>query len=600
MPLNTSKDRVEALRTLLKKSDLDGFLIPHDDEFMNEYLPAAHERLAWLTGFTGSAGFAIVLQETAAIFVDGRYTVQVKSQVDADVFRIESVEETPPKTWLAANAAPNATIGFDPWLHTSPSIKAIEAAGRQKDLRLLPITKNPIDSLWADRPSLGGDPLTLHPLSFTGEEATAKCDRLAAGLKSQGQDAAIISSPDHVAWLLNLRGNDINHTPVGMARALLYADGRCTLFAREQAVGESLAASLAPNVDVRTLADFTSALEELGAAGNKVSVDKSSAPFALETVLSDAGADVTLEQGVCTLPRAKKNPTEIDGARAAHLRDGVAVTRFLHWLDETAPEGGVDELKAAAALRGFREETGVLKDISFPTISATGAHAALPHYFPTSETNSTLRNGEIYLVDSGGQYLDGTTDITRTVIIGTPTDEMRARFTLVLKGHIQLALARFPPKTTGRQLDAFARHALWQSGLNFSHGTGHGVGSYLGVHEGPQSISPAERAGTVALQTGMILSNEPGYYKEGAYGIRIENLILVSPPTHIPEGDQPMHGFETLTLAPIDRRLINASSLTPDERGWMDRYHARVLAEIGPALEDQAALSWLRAACAPL
>ncbi|MFZ1990597.1 MAG: aminopeptidase P family protein [Alphaproteobacteria bacterium] len=583
------------VRAELKRRGLDGFIVPHEDEFQNEYLPASNERLAWLTGFTGSAGAAVVLGEKAAVFADGRYTLQVRAQTDTALFEPLDFRAGAVATWIAANAAPGARIGYDPWLHSIDALDALRDALKAKSIELVPCKDNPIDAAWTGRPAAPKAPVVAHGESYSGEASIAKRERLAAKLGEGKADAAIITSPASVAWLLNVRGGDVPHTPLPLGRAILYSSGAVDLFIEREKISPGLEAHLGNGCVIRPPSEFVPALGALG--GKTVSADPGSAPSAVFSALGDAKATIKRGADPCIAPRAIKNAAEITGTRAAHARDGAALSRFLHWLSREGASGELSEIDAAEKLEAFRRANGALKDVSFETISGAGANGAIVHYRVTTKTNRAIEPGSLFLVDSGAQYLDGTTDVTRTIAVGTPSEEMRDRFTRVLKGHIALGSARFPEGTCGAHLDALARLALWQAGLDYDHGTGHGVGSYLGVHEGPQNISKAMR--NVPLEPGMIVSNEPGYYKTGAYGIRIENLVLVTPAEQIPGGDRPMMGFETLTLAPIDRHLIVRELLTEAERNWLNAYHARVAAVIGPQLDGEAK-AWLDEATRPI
>ena len=590
-------EKLHALRAALAEEDLDGWLVPHADEFQSEDVPPASQRLAWLTGFTGSAGAAVVLRDRAAIFVDGRYTVQVKEQVDADSFEIASLIDMPPSTWLADAKPTDARIGYDPRLHTLAALRRFREALAPSGGTLVP-SENVIDRIWSDRPSPPRGAVVPHDERFAGEGAESKLTRLRDALGAAGADALLTNQGDVIAWILNIRGTDTARKPIPLAYLLVPLSGRGTLFIEDAKLTEAARDHLAPWVDVAPLASAGPALPDL--TGRIVLIDPASSTEAMQRAIETAGGTMLEKTDPSVLMKAVKNDTELEGARAAHRRDAVAMCRFLAWLEAEGPGGDLDEIAVARQLERFRRETGALKDLSFDTISGAGANAALPHYRVNEATNAPLRPGSVYLVDSGGQYEDGTTDITRTVWIGGQDDgapdDVRSRFTLVLKGHIAIATARFPEGTSGAQLDTLARHALWQHGLDFAHGTGHGVGSYLGVHEGPQSLS---KRGTVPLKPGMIVSNEPGYYREGAYGIRIENLEIVVEAEPVPGGDLPMHRFETLTLAPIDRRLVAVDLLTEAERAWLDAYHARVRREVGPTL-DSATAAWLEAATAPI
>ncbi len=589
--------RVAALRDYLAKQGVDGYLVPRADEHQGEYVPPHAERLAWISGFTGSAGLAIILKDRAAVFADGRYTVQVREQVDGAVFEIVSTVTTRAEDWIAGNLTKGTRLAFDPWLLTPNQVDNYTKACEQAGARLVPLEGNAIDAIWADQPSRPTALAAPQPVDLAGKDSAAKRQEIGAELSKAGVDAAILTLPDSIAWLLNIRGGDVAHNPVALAHAILHKDGHADLFIDERKVDDGLRAALGNGVTVRTESDLGSALDALGQEGKRVRFDPAWASAWVATRLTKAGATVSTGTDPCMLPKACKNAAEIEGARAAHRRDGVAITRFLAWLAAEAPKGGLDEIAAVTKLEAIREETGALKDISFETISGAGAHAAMPHYRVTERTNRPLESGTLYLVDSGGQYQDGTTDITRTIAVGTPTEEMRDRFTRVLKGMIAVTLARFPEGTRGVQLDTLARMALWEAGFDYDHGTGHGVGAYLSVHEGPQSLSKVLK--DVPLKPGMILSNEPGYYKQGAFGIRIENLIVVTEASVPDGGERPMHAFETLTLAPIDRTLIDVALLTARERDWLNAYHTRVRDVVGPALDAQTR-AWLEDVTQPL
>ncbi len=593
-------DRVARLRARLAELGLDGFLVPRADEHQGEYVPACAERLAWLTGFTGSAGAALVLKDEAALFVDGRYTLQAAAQVDTGTFAIESLIDTPPAKWLAVHARPGAAIGFDPWLHTIAEAEGLRSALEKAGGSLVAVAANPVDRIWPDRPAAPEGRIEIQPFGFAGELAKDKIARLSADIAAGGADHAILTDPASLAWVFNIRGSDVPHTPLALGFAVLPATGLPLLFLSRAKLTIETDAYLTQLATVLEPDELEGRLAALAAAGGRIGLDPGLAAEKLRMVVEDNGGTVVRLADPARLPRAIKNAAELAGSRAAHRRDGAAMVKFLHWLDSGEP-GGVDEIAAVTALEGFRRATGEqtqmkLRDIAFDTISGAGANGAVIHYRVTTKTNRRLAAGELYLVDSGGQYQDGTTDITRTIAIGAPDDEMRARATLVLKGLIAVSALRFPAGTRGSDIDAFARQALWQAGLDYAHGTGHGVGSFLSVHEGPQRIA---RTGTQPLLAGMIVSNEPGYYKAGRYGIRLENLIVVTPAEAVPGGDIAMHGFETLTLAPFDRRLIRADLMSGDEVAWLDAYHARVLAEIGPMVAGDV-LAWLEAATAPL
>jgi Xaa-Pro aminopeptidase len=588
---------VPLIRQAMKAQGLDGFLVPHEDEHQNEYLPAANDRLGWATGFTGSAGAAVILAEKAAIFVDGRYTLQVRDQVDQGVFEIRDLVEGGVPAYLETATGRGQTIGYDPRLHSPDALERLKAAVAKAGAELKPVTPNPLDEAWgAERPAQPSAPVVPHPLKYSGEDSTTKRARIGEALVARNADATVLTAPSSIAWLFNVRGGDVIRSPLPLGQAILKRDGSARLFLDPVKVSPELRAWLGNEVSLETADDLPQALADL--RGSRVLVDPSQSSAWYFEALSKGGAEVLRGEDPCALPRACKNGVEIDGTREAHARDGAALTRFLHWLATEAQTRTVDEIEVVSKLEGFRAATGVLKDLSFDTIAGAASNGAVVHYRPTNRLNKPTESGSLLLVDSGAQYLDGTTDVTRTVAIGEPSREMAERFTLVLKGHLALASIRFPAGTTGSALDALARAPLWMQGLDYDHGTGHGVGSYLGVHEGPQRISKLPNF--VPLRPGMIVSNEPGYYKEGAYGIRIENLQFVTEASDIPGGERPMLGFETLTLAPIDRRLIVVEMLTPQERAQMDAYHARVLQVIGPRLEEPEVRAWLAVACAPL
>lgn len=583
------------VRAAMAEQGLDGLLVPHEDEHQNEYLPAANDRLAWLTGFTGSAGAGAVLTDRAAVFADGRYTVQVRAQVDPAQFEILSLENDGLAAWLE-KAPRGATIGYDPRLHSPDALASLKRAVGKAGAVLKPVEVNPVDQAWGDeRPQQPTAPVVPHDDRYAGETSASKRARIGQAIREAGADAAVLTAPSSIAWLFNIRGGDVIRTPLPLSQAIVAADGSARLFLDPRKVTNELPGWLGDAVTLEAPEALRDALDRL--SGRSVLVDPGQSSAWYFDRLEAAGATVVRAMDPCTLPRACKNPVEIEGSRQAHIRDGAALTRFLHWVDTTAQETLPDEREIAEKLESFREATGALKDLSFDTIAGSGPNGALPHYKPVTRTIRRMEKGSLLLVDGGGQYLDGTTDVTRTMAVGEPTAEQRRMFTLVLKGHIAMATVRFPAGTTGHQLDALARLPMWMAGLDYDHGTGHGVGSYLGVHEGPQRIAKA--ANTQPLLTGMILSNEPGYYREGHWGIRIETLQVVTPPEPIPGGERPMHGFEQLTFAPLDRKLIDVALLTPDERAYVDAYHAETLAKVGPLLEGEAK-AWLEAACAPL
>jgi Xaa-Pro aminopeptidase len=586
---------VPLIRAAMAAQGLDGFLVPHEDEHQNEYLPAANDRLAWASGFTGSAGAGVILKDRAAVFVDGRYTLQVREQVDQGVFEIRDLVEGGVPAYLET-AEKGAVIGYDARLHSPAALDGLKAAAARAGAVLKPVAANPVDEAWGDaRPAQPMAPVVPHAVDYAGEESSSKRARVGEAVAALGADATVITAPSSIAWLFNVRGGDVIRSPLPLAQAILNADGTARLFVEPAKVSEPLPAWLGNQVSLETPDKLAEALGDL--SGKSVLVDPTQSSAWYFDMLAAAGAKVVRAMDPCTLPRACKNDVELGGTREAHKRDGAALTRFLHWLATEGQVNPPDEKEAVAKLEGFREATGVLKDLSFDTIGAANGHGALPHYRPTERSNERAAMGSLLLVDSGGQYLDGTTDVTRTVAIGEPSAEMVTRNTLVLKGHLAIARLRFPAGTTGSAIDALARMALWAHGLDYDHGTGHGVGVYLGVHEGPQRISKAPNV--IALQPGMIVSNEPGYYKDGEYGIRIENLEVVMPAEPVAGGDRPMHRFEALTLAPIDRRLVDKTLLTAEEVAQFDAYHARVLKEIGPRVEPEIRM-WLEEACAPL
>lgn len=601
MLMQTHEARLDALRKQLAKDGLDGFVIPISDEHMSEYVGAYAQRLEWLTGFGGSAGTAVVLADEAAIFVDGRYTLQVRDQVDGKLWSYQSVPQTSVAEWLGKHAPQGAKIGYDAWLHAKSWAQGVASALEPRGASLVAVTGNPVDAVWQDQPAPSLAPAVPHATEHAGKSATEKRADVAEWLASQGLDAAVITALDSVAWLLNIRGEDVDRTPVALSFVIANADGTADLFIAPEKVTPELTAHLGNAVRVQPREAFVPALQAL--KGRKVAVDPERAVAAIFQALEGAGAQVVAVTDPVVLPKAIKNPVEQAGHRAAQARDGAAIARFLRWIEVEAPKGTVTELSAADRLQAFRAEGGLLRDLSFDTISGAGPNGAVVHYRVSEETSRTLEPNSIYLVDSGGQYVDGTTDITRTVWVGpdAPHAEVKDRFTRVLKGHIALARAVFPKGTAGSQLDSFARQFLWSAGLDYAHGTGHGVGSFLAVHEGPQRIAKASggQAGTgQPLMPGMILSNEPGYYKAGEYGIRIENLVLVEK-REIPGAEGEFYGFETLTFAPIARDLVDIALLSPDEREWLDTYHAKVRDVLAPQLSDDD-LIWLEAACAPL
>jgi len=601
MLMPTHEARLDVLRKELARQGLDGFVIPISDEHLSEYVGSYAQRLAWLTGFGGSAGTAAVLKDKAAMFVDGRYTLQVRDQVDGRLYEYKSVPQDSLAEWLAANAGQGAKVGFDPWLHTRGWAKAVGKALEDAGAELVPVERNPVDAVWQDQPEPSDAPAFVQDEALAGRSSSDKRSEVAEWLKAKKLDAAVISALDSVAWLLNIRGADVDRTPVALSYVIAHADGTADWFIAPDKVPPEVAAKLGNAVRVQPRDAFNGALAEL--KGKRVAADPERAVAAIFSALETAGATAVPLTDPVVLPKAIKNSAEQEGHRAAQARDGAAVARFLHWLSVEGPKGGLDEISAAERLHQFRRETGDLRDLSFDTISGSGPNGAIVHYRVSEETNRELEPGSVYLVDSGGQYPDGTTDITRTVWIGPgeAPAEVRDRYTRVLKGHIRLATQTFPQGTIGSQLDTLARQFLWDVGVDYAHGTGHGVGSFLAVHEGPQRIAKPRggQAGTEQeLLAGMILSNEPGYYKTGAFGIRIENLVLVEP-RDIPGREGDWLGFETLTLAPIDKTLLERLLLSAAETDWWNAYHARVREVLAPQLEGEA-LEWLEEACAPL
>ncbi len=607
MLMNTHEARLDALRKELSNRGLDGFVVPISDEHMSEYVGAYAQRLAWLTGFGGSAGTAVILTDpahnpAAAMFVDGRYVLQVRDQVDARFYAYETVPQTSVAKWLGQHAPAGARIGYDPWLHGKGWVAAARKALAGTGGELVAVESNPIDAVWEDRPVPSPAPAVVHEETYAGVSSQAKREEISAWLTEQKLDAAVITALDSIAWLLNIRGADVDRTPVSLSYVLAHADGTADLFIAEEKVTPDLARHLGNAVRIRKRSAFVPALRDL--AGKRIAVDPERAVEAIFATLEQAGAEIVEARDPAVLPKAIKNAVEQQGHRDAQARDGAAVSRFLRWLEQNGPSGTVTEMSAADALQDFRQQSGDLRDLSFDTISGAGPNGAIMHYRVSEETNRTLEPGSVYLVDSGGQYPDGTTDITRTVWVGgagEPSAEVKDRFTRVMKGHIAIARAVFPRGTAGHQLDVLARQFLWQAGVDYAHGTGHGVGSFLAVHEGPQRIakSAGGQAGTdQELVPGMIISNEPGYYKAGAFGIRLENLVLVES-RQIDGAEDDYMGFETLTLVPFDASLLDLSLMTPDDIAWWNAYHAQVLAVIGPRLEGEDR-AWLEARCQPI
>ena len=587
--------RLSAFREELVRRNLTGFVVPRADQQQNEYVAPSEERLAWLTGFTGSAGLAIVLSREAAVFIDGRYTLQAAKQVDAKAWTTESLIDPPPETWLTRHLTTGDRLGFDPWLHTSAAAERLAAACAKAGAELIAVDSNPLDAVWTERPAPPLGAVAVHGPQFSGEAETEKLGRIHQEIAKLGVDALVLSDSHAVAWTFNIRGADVSHTPLPLSYALVPKDGRPIVFIDHRKLSNSARDHLQQTADVAEPDALTPKLSELARSGASIALDSATAADALSRLISAAGGKPVRGNDPVSLLKAVKNATEIEGTKTAHQRDAVALARFLAWIDREAPSGAPTEIDTVEALETFRRDTGALKDVSFPTIAGTGPNGAIVHYRVTRKTNRRIAPGDLLLIDSGAQYEDGTTDVTRTIAIGTPTHEMRDRFTRVLRGHIAIACAQFPDGTTGAQIDTLARQFLWQAGVDFEHGTGHGVGSYLSVHEGPARIS---KLGTTPLRRGMILSNEPGYYKTDSFGIRIENLELVVA-TEIAGAEKPMNAFETLTLAPIDRRLVDLNMLRSDELSWLNEYHAKVRHVVRSHV-DEVTKVWLDDATAPL
>ncbi|MDG2479611.1 MAG: aminopeptidase P family protein, partial [Alphaproteobacteria bacterium] len=571
--------RLKALRRELAVRGLDGFIIPRADEHQGESVPARSDRLLWLTGFNGSAGVAVVLADKASIFIDGRYTLQVEGQVRHEDFERRDLHDDPPSGWVAANLG-NRKLGYDPWLHTMPGLKKLEAAAARAGGTLVPCETNPVDAVWSNQPAAPLSPMRIQSLEHAGKPAQEKIDEIAASLVEAGETAAVLSDPASIAWLLNMRGGDIPDTPVSLGFALVTATGEVTLFTDKRKVTAELRAWLPDSVTLQPREAMARAVDAIAADSGKVRVDDGSGPVWLVNRLEAAGGEAVVAADLCALPKACKNSAEIAGTRAAHIRDGAALTTFLAWINHATRPGSnieVDELSASAKLAEYRQKVESYRGGSFETISGFGPNGAVVHYRANEQTNRRFEDGSLYLVDSGGQYPDGTTDVTRTVAIGEPDDDQKRHFTAVLKGHIAMARARFPKGTSGSVLDVLARSQVWALGADFAHGTGHGVGSHLGVHEGPQRVS---KTGSHPLMAGMIVSNEPGYYRPDAWGIRIENLVVVEEDDA--DTEQPMLRLSTITKAPIDRRLVAVDDLTRDEADWLDAYHADVRATLTP------------------
>jgi Xaa-Pro aminopeptidase len=583
--------RLAELRAKLAGMDLQGFIVPRADVHQGEYVAKRDERLQWLTGFTGSAGFCVVLPDVAGVFIDGRYRTQVKAQVDLTAYAPVHWPEIKPGEWIRENLAVGR-VGYDPWLHAADEIGKLQTSLEGSGIALFAVAENPVDAIWEDRPPPPMGKVFIHPEALAGESASAKRARLAEGLLAAGQKVAVLTLPDSICWLLNIRGADVPKNPILHGHAFLHDDGRLTLFADPAKFDVDIRAHLGPDVEIRPIEMFIKGLQSLSGS---VRVDKGAAPLAVSDILRAAGAEVQWGDDPCRLPKARKTAAEIAATREAHLRDGAAMAEFLRWLDDEAPKAGLTEISVVTALEGFRRATNALHDISFDTICGAGPNGAIMHYRVTDGTNRPVRQDELLLVDSGAQYIDGTTDITRTIAIGDPGDEARACYTRVLQGLIAISRVRFPQGLAGRDIDALARFNLWLAGQDYDHGTGHGVGAFLSVHEGPQRIS---RISEVALEPGMILSNEPGYYREGAFGIRLENLIVVETAALLGDNRTQL-SFETLTFVPFDRRLILAAELSPGERAWLNAYHKAVQERLAPRVSPPT-FAWLRRACAPI
>jgi len=588
--------RLSALRAELEKADLNGFFVPMADEYQSEYVPDSAQRIEFLSGFTGSAGFIIALKDKAAFFTDGRYTLQASQQIPADLFTIFDMATKTPSAWLAKNVKPGTKLGFDPWLHTDDGIARLKKAAAKAKAELVPVERNLIDAIWHKRPAPPAAPIYAHDVTYAGKSSADKRKEIAADLKKDGPAAAVITDPASVAWLLNVRGGDVPNTPLPLSFAIIKDDGKVKWFVDPRKLTSGLTKHLGKEVEACDPGLLPDALDRLAEEPKPIRVDPAEAAYWIVERLRTAGAKLDLGEDPCVLPKACKNSVEIEGMKAAHRRDGAALVTFFAWLERNAVSGELTEMAAEEKLAECRAGNKHYRGPSFHTISGAGPNGAVVHYRATPATNRKLTKGEFYLLDSGGQYMDGTTDVTRTIAIGKPSPEMRDRFTRVLKGHIALASVRFPDGTTGSELDALARQYLWAAGLDYNHGTGHGVGSYLGVHEGPQGIS---RRSKVPLKPGMVVSNEPGYYKPGAYGIRIENLQVVNEIVELSGGERKMYGFETITMAPIDRAAIDIGMLSNDERAWLNAYHARVRENVRPMLEGEAA-HWLDQATMPV
>jgi len=589
-----SVERLNALRAACRAAGVDGYLVPHGDEHQGEFNAPYAERLKWLTGFTGSAGSAIVMNDIAAIFIDGRYTLQVRDQVDGTLYQYRHMSDEPASGWIAANTKPGQKIGFDPRLHTPAGLARLEDAASKTGAVLVPLATNLIDQVWQGQPARPQEPVMVYPEKFAGRSSAEKRDLIAQVLKAEGIDAYFFTALDSIAWLFNIRGRDVEFSPLTYAYALLFADGKAVLFIDPAKISMEVKTHLGPDVRLAPYDGLDHELTAMDKAVATLGLDRDTGSRWAYDRLT-AGRKVKITADPCTALKARKHPVELQGVREAHIRDGAALSRFLAWLAKEGPKGTLTEITAAEKLEAFRAESNTFRGPSFATIAGAAGNGAIVHYRATPQSAARIKADMVMLLDSGGQYLDGTTDVTRTFAIGTATPEQKNRFTLVLKGHIALASARFVKGTTGSQLDALARYALWQEGLDYDHGTGHGVGTFLGVHEGPQRISKV--GNSVALEPGMVISNEPGYYKTGAYGIRIENLVAVREAEPVPGAEKPLLEFETLTLAPIDLNMVEPGMLSPMEKRWLNDYHARVRETLTP-LVDAETKAWLAEATA--
>jgi Xaa-Pro aminopeptidase len=591
------KERLTALREWMLKNALFGFVVPRSDEYQGEYVAPGAERLAWLTGFTGSAGEAVVLLDRAFLFVDGRYTLQAQEETNPEIITVVQTNDAKAGEWLFAALPNGSKVGYDPWLHTPNDVKRMAAACAKNEAAVVPVARNPIDLLWTDKPVSEPQWAVPFPEMYAGKDSTAKIADMTSQLGIDKDDALVLSTPDSIAWLLNVRGRDVPYVPVVQSFAVLHKNGTLDWFVAPEKITDRLRGALSSLVEIKSPAALGDVLDDLGRNKARVQLDMALSPAWIYERLSKSGAKIHPKEDPCLLPKACKNTVEREGAVLSHVRDGAAVCRFLAWFDREAPKGGLNELDAARKMAEFRSDNPLYRGESFATIAAAGKNAAVVHYHTSERNNAPIRPGSLFLIDSGAQYLDGTTDVTRTVAVGTPGALEKKRYTQVLKGHIAVAAIAFPEGTTGSQLDILARQYLWRDGVDYMHGTGHGIGSYLNVHEGPQRIS--RYSNRIALMPGMLISNEPGYYKSGAFGIRIENVVMVEPLPPTEGSEINTLGLSTLTLAPFDRRLIDKAQLTPREKAWIDGYHARIRRIITP-LTDAETAAWLVDACAPL